>query len=81
MGILKIKLIKERKKYDGLKFHIMHGDIPQLDGKYAAFGKMLEGESTLDAIADTPVSVNPQTGEKSVPDVEVVIKKITVLSK
>ena len=37
----------------GSQFFIMHQDSPHLDGQYAAFGKLLEGEDVLDAIAAT----------------------------
>lgn len=60
------------------QFFIMHDDSPFLDGKYAAFGKLIEGEETLDKIAQTPVSKNPYSGEASVPKVEVKIAKVTV---
>lgn len=40
----------------GSQFFIMHADAPHLDGEYAAFGKLLEGEDVLDKIAQ--VSVN-----------------------
>ena len=49
----------------GSQFFIMHEDAPHLDGSYAAFGKVIEGIETVDAIAaakcdysDRPV--NPQ---------------------
>ncbi|QZY56931.1 peptidylprolyl isomerase [Crassaminicella profunda] len=61
------------------QFFIMDGDGSFLDGKYAAFGKLIEGEETLDKLADTPVEKNPYTGEESVPKEDVVIKKVTVL--
>ncbi|MCT4618758.1 MAG: peptidylprolyl isomerase [Marinisporobacter sp.] len=61
------------------QFFIMDGDESSLDGKYAAFGKMIEGEEILDKLADTPVEKNPYTGEASVPKEDVVIKKVTVL--
>lgn len=35
----------------GSQFFIMHDDAPHLDGNYAAFGKLVEGFETLDAIA------------------------------
>ena len=35
----------------GSQFFIMHEDAPHLDGSYAAFGKLIEGEDVLDAIA------------------------------
>jgi peptidyl-prolyl cis-trans isomerase B (cyclophilin B) len=34
------------------QFFVVHGDSPSLDGKYTAFGRMLEGFETLDAIAN-----------------------------
>ena len=40
----------------GSQFFIMHADAPHLDGEYAAFGKLIEGEEVLDKIAS--VSVN-----------------------
>lgn len=61
------------------QFFIVHGDATFLDGDYAAFGKLIEGEEVLDAIAKTPVGPNPYNGEMSVPKEEVVIKKVTVL--
>ena len=33
------------------QFFICLGDVPYLDGQYAAFGKLVEGEETLDKIA------------------------------
>ena len=38
----------------GSQFFIMHADAPHLDGQYAAFGKLIDGWDTLDAIAGTP---------------------------
>ncbi len=35
----------------GSQFFIMHQDSPHLDGQYAAFGKVIEGEDVIDAIA------------------------------
>ena len=36
------------------QFFIMHQDAPHLDGQYAAFGRVIEGMDTVDAIAETP---------------------------
>ena len=49
----------------GSQFFIMHQDSPHLDGQYAAFGKLTEGEDVLDRIAGTRTGwadkpVNPQ---------------------
>lgn len=62
------------------QFFIMHGDEPQLDGKYAAFGKLISGEKTLDEIAATPVKAN-EYGEMSVPTKTVKVKSVTLLEK
>lgn len=35
----------------GSQFFIMHANAPHLDGDYAAFGKLIEGEDILDKIA------------------------------
>ena len=37
----------------GSQFFVMHKDSPHLDGGYAAFGKVIEGMETVDAIAET----------------------------
>lgn len=56
----------------GSQFFIMHADAPHLDGQYAAFGKLVEGEDVLDSIAsiDTDWSDRPRTPQ--------VIKTVTV---
>ncbi len=60
----------------GSQFFIMHADGPFLDGQYAAFGMLIEGFTTLDAIAATPTTY--QGREKSLPLVDVVIESIRV---
>lgn len=35
----------------GSQFFVMHKNSPHLDGQYAAFGKVIEGMETVDAIA------------------------------
>ena len=54
------------------QFFIMHEDAPHLDGQYAAFGKLVEGEDVLDSIAsiDTDWSDRPRTPQ--------VMKTVTV---
>lgn len=56
----------------GSQFFIMHADAPHLDGQYAAFGKLAEGEDVLDSIAsiDTDWSDRPRTPQ--------VMKTVTV---
>ncbi len=40
----------------GSQFFIMHVDYPYLDGQYAAFGKLVEGQEVVNAIATTPTN-------------------------
>ncbi len=40
------------------QFFIMHADAPYLDGKYAAFGHVVEGIEVVDEIAATPTAAN-----------------------
>jgi peptidyl-prolyl cis-trans isomerase B (cyclophilin B) len=54
------------------QFFIMHKASPHLDGAYAAFGMMVSGFETLDAIASVP------TGAMDKPLKDVVIAKVTV---
>ena len=56
----------------GSQFFIMHEDGPFLDGDYAAFGKVIEGMDTVDAIAGT------DTGANDRPLTPQVMKKVTV---
>ena len=52
----------------GSQFFIMHQDAPHLDGQYAAFGHVVEGMETVDAIAATPTNFSdrPLEDRKSV---------------
>jgi peptidylprolyl isomerase/peptidyl-prolyl cis-trans isomerase B (cyclophilin B) len=60
------------------QFFILAGDgsVSTLDGKYAAFGRLIEGTSVLLAVAAKPVVVNAATGEESQPVEPVVIAHI-----
>lgn len=42
----------------GSQFFIMHKDSSHLDGDYAAFGEVIEGMETVDAIANQKVGAN-----------------------
>ena len=55
------------------QFFIMHEDAPQLDGSYAAFGKVVSGMDTVDEIAN----VRTTFGDR--PVTPVVIRKMTVI--
>ena len=62
------------------QFFIMHAPAPYLDGQYAAFGKVIEGDTVIDQIA------NVQTGNygwymQDVPMDPVVIEKLEIISE
>lgn len=59
------------------QFFICDADSTFLDGQYAAFGRVVEGLSVLDAIASTEVT-RDYRGELSTPLVAPVIENITV---
>ena len=55
------------------QFFIVHEDSTFLDGQYAAFGKVVAGMETVDAIAETPTDYSDRPYE------EQKIKSVTVL--
>lgn len=60
------------------QFFLMDGDAPHLDGAYAGFGRLVEGEDVLDRITATEVEASPQ-GEMSQPVTDVIIKAATII--
>ena len=50
----------------GSQFFIMHADYPYLDGQYAAFGRVVEGQEVVDAIAETRTDANDRPVEDQV---------------
>ena len=56
----------------GSQFFIMHKDSPHLDGKYAAFGKVVEGQDVVDEIAEV------ETDYRDKPEEEQKINKMDV---
>lgn len=59
----------------GSQFFIMSGDAPNLDGEYAAFGKVISGLDIVDKIQ------NVETSSADAPKKDVVITSITVDTK
>ena len=57
----------------GSQFFIMHEDAPHLDGDYAAFGKIIEGQEVVNRIAETRVDWNDRPVEAQV------MKKVSVV--
>lgn len=60
------------------QFFIVHQDSTFLDGKYAAFGKVIEGMDVVDALAAVETTYNVG-GEKSTPLVKQYMKTIRVI--
>ena len=56
----------------GSQFFVMHEDSPHLDGQYAAFGKVIEGQDVVDEIANVRTDYNDR------PRVLQVMAKVTV---
>lgn len=53
------------------QFFVMHGEAPNLDGQYSAFGKLVRGGEVVDAIVNTPSNQQnrpnqPQTIEAAI---------------
>jgi peptidyl-prolyl cis-trans isomerase B (cyclophilin B) len=59
----------------GSQFFVCHGDARSLDGQYTAFGRLTQGESTLDKIASAPTVPG---GEGSKPKDPVKITKVEI---
>ena len=60
----------------GSQFFICHGEASFLNGQYTAFGRLLSGEETLDAIANAPTQAG---GEGSSPVEPVTVLKVIVV--
>ena len=56
----------------GSQFFIMAADYPSLDGQYAAFGKVLEGEDVVDRVVSVP------RNQRDKPDEDQVMKTVRV---
>ncbi len=62
----------------GTQFFVVHQDAHKLDGRYAAFGRMISGFEVLDAIASLPTS-GPETW--NLPLTMPIITAITITEK
>jgi peptidyl-prolyl cis-trans isomerase B (cyclophilin B) len=60
------------------QFFIMHATNSQLDGKYSAFGKLVSGYETLDAIANAPGRPISGAGGNRPTDPQRILKAIVV---
>lgn len=62
------------------QFFIMHDQNETLDGKYAAFGRVIAGMETVDAIANLPVTKQTYSNEKSKPVEAPVMESVTFVN-
>ncbi len=66
----------------GSQFFLMHGPASFLDGKYTAFGHVIDGMSVLNEIALTPVGPNPMMGgEQSKPLEWTTLKTVKIMPR
>ena len=66
----------------GSQFFLMHGPAAFLDGKYTAFGHVIDGMSVLNEIANTPVGPNPMMGgEQSKPLEWTTLKSVKIMAR
>lgn len=62
------------------QFFIMHDQNESLDGKYAAFGRVVAGMATVDTIAALPVVKQALSNEKSKPVEAPVMESVTFVN-
>ena len=65
---------------NGSQFFITLANLSSLPKNYTIFGIVIGGFSSINKIADVPVS-KAQSGEWSIPDADVRIKSITIMEK
>ncbi len=62
------------------QFFIMHDENEALNGNYAAFGRVVAGMETVDAIADLPVTKQTYSNERSKPVEAPVMESVTFVN-
>jgi peptidyl-prolyl cis-trans isomerase B (cyclophilin B) len=74
-GVISMASSQQGVTQSDMQFFIMQADTTALDGKYAAFGKVIDGMDVVDKIANAPVGESPSMpGEMSSP-----LTKITII--
>ena len=64
----------------GSQFFICHGDAGFLDGQYTAFGRLVDGDETLEKIATADVRPGPG-GERSTPVSPVKVSSVSIVGE
>lgn len=73
-GVISMARKKDKNSGEG-EFFICLTDAPHLDGEYAAFGRVVYGENTVEKAGETPVDENDN------PLMEIKIKKAFIISE
>jgi len=74
-GVISMAASQAGVTQSDMQFFIMQEDATSLDGRYAAFGKVIDGMDVVDKIANVPVGENSSMpGEMSAP-----LTKITII--
>jgi cyclophilin family peptidyl-prolyl cis-trans isomerase len=74
-GVISMAASQAGVTQSDMQFFIMQEDATSLDGRYAAFGKVIDGMDVVDKIANVPVGENSSMpGEMSTP-----LTKITII--
>ena len=72
-----VAMANSGRNTNGSQFFIMHQDYP-LDPRYVVFAWVTKGMDVVDALANVPTAMDPQSGEPSKPITPPVIKTITI---
>lgn len=73
-----ISMVRNATDYNSARcrFFIIHKDMTSLDGYYAAFGRVVAGMETVDAIAASEVTEQTHSHEKTLPVDPPVIERV-----
>ncbi len=58
--------INPSRRSNGSQFYICLKPMPELDGKYTVFGRVLEGMETLRAVSNLPVDTNDNPMDRAI---------------
>lgn len=77
-GVISMARTSQNMDSASSQFFIVQQDSPHLDGKYAAFGRVVEGLEVVDDIASVKTGTVASSGMEDVPVSPIVIETITI---
>lgn len=77
-GVISMARTSQNMDSASSQFFIVQQDSPHLDGKYAAFGRVIEGLEVVDDIASVKTGTVASSGMEDVPVSPIVIETITI---